>query len=94
MNLFQYSDVEEVTQMIMNSLETYKKYIIIHSEYQNKLSKRTVLDLLNALLVVTCFQQKSDHLISMVINDCLSFISINSIFNLFKFLLDFIDARK
>ena len=71
MGLFQCSDHEEVSQMIMNSLETYKKYIIVHSEYQNKLSRRTVQDLLNALLVVTCFQKKFDHLNSMVINNCL-----------------------
>lgn len=71
MALFQSSNNEVVLQMIMNSLETFKKYIIVHSEYQNKLSKRTVQDLLNALLVVTCFQKKFDHLNSMVIKDCL-----------------------
>lgn len=71
MDLFQSSDHEEVLQMIMNSLETFKKYIIVYSEYQNKLSRRTVQDLLNALLVVTCFQKKFDHLNSMVIKDCL-----------------------
>lgn len=71
MALFQSSNNEVVLQMIMNSLETFKKYIIVHSEYQNKLSKRTVQDLLNALLVVTCFQKKFDHLNSMVIKDSL-----------------------
>lgn len=69
MGLFQSSDNEEVLLMIMNSLETFKKYIIVHSEYQNKLSRRTVQDLLNALLVVTCFREKFDHLNSMVIKD-------------------------
>lgn len=66
MDLFRKSDSEETNQIILNSLETYKKLLICETSLQNKFSGKTLDSLIKALLVVMCHRKDFDHLNSMV----------------------------
>lgn len=66
MELFSNTDSEEVSQMVLNSLDTYKKLLIIEPELQNKLSCETVDSLIKSLLIVLCHRKEFDQLNSMV----------------------------
>lgn len=66
MELFQSNNTEEVSQMIINGLETYKKLLICEPELQNKFSNETLDTLIRALLAVLCYRKEYEHLNSMV----------------------------
>lgn len=66
MTFFENNNTPEVTHMILNSLETYKKLIICETDMQNKVSCSTLDNLIKALLVITCHRKEYDQLNSMV----------------------------
>lgn len=66
MELFVNSNSDEISQMILNGLDTYKKLLIIEVELQNKLSCETIDTLIDSLLVILCHRKAFDHLHSMV----------------------------
>lgn len=65
-NLFVTNNSEEGSQMILNSLETYKRLLITEPELQNKISGQTLESLIKALLVIMCHRKEYDHLNSLV----------------------------
>lgn len=67
MKLFQNTNNNEsANQMILNTLETYKKLIIIETSMQNKVTGQTLENLIRALLIITCYRKEYDHLNSLV----------------------------
>ena len=66
MNLLQIRNNEDVTQMILNALETYKKLIVCDTSWQNKVTGKTLESLIKSLLIVTCHRKEFEHLNSMV----------------------------
>lgn len=66
MQFFQSNHTEEGGQMILNSLETYKKLLLCETDLQNKMSGDTLENLINALLIVLCHRKEYDHFNSMV----------------------------
>lgn len=84
MSFFQNNNTPEVSQMILNSLETYKKLIICETELQNKIGCSTLENLIKALLVITCHRKEYDHLNSMV-----SFALSPAVFALTNIVLSF-----
>lgn len=66
LQLLENTNNEESSMMILNTLETYKKFIICETEMQNKVTSKTVDSLVKALLVIFCDRKEFDHLNSMV----------------------------
>lgn len=66
MKLFEISNSEEVTAMILNVFETYRKLLIRDTDIQNKFSSTTVEKLLNNNMIILCHRKQYEHLYSMV----------------------------
>lgn len=66
MQIFQHNSTEESSQMVMNCIDTYKKFLICEPELQNKVSCQTMESLVKSLLVMSCHRKEYDHLNSMV----------------------------
>jgi hypothetical protein len=78
MTLFQTNNSEHVSQMILNALETYKKFIVCETSMQNKVTGQTLENLIKSLLIITCHRKDYDHLKSLV---SWSFPSIFQVFH-------------
>lgn len=63
---FRNSNTAIADQMILNSLETYKKLLLSDPEFQNNISWEVLETLIEALLLVFCHRKDYDHLNSMV----------------------------
>lgn len=66
LELLQNTNNEESSVMVLNSLETYKKFLICETELQNKVTSQTVESLIKALLIIFCHRKEFEHLNSMV----------------------------
>lgn len=66
MQLFELSNSEDVTTMILNVFETYKKLLSRDTTIQNKLSGTTLTKLLKSNMIILCHRKQYDHLYSMV----------------------------
>lgn len=66
MQFFESNHTEDGSQMILNSLETYKKLLLCETDLQNKMTGETLENLINALLIVLCNRKGYDHFNSMV----------------------------
>lgn len=66
LELLQSTNNDEASLMVLNSLETYKKFLICETEMQNKVTSKTVDTLIEALLIIYCHRKEFEHLNSMV----------------------------
>lgn len=66
MQLFEISNDEKVTKMILNVLETYRKLLIRETDIQNKISSLTMQKLLKYNMIILCQRKQYEHLYSMV----------------------------
>lgn len=66
MNLFQNTDCEEVNQIVINTLETYKKFLVCEMDLQNKLSYATIEQLMHSLMIIFSYKKDYGHLHSLV----------------------------
>ena len=64
--LFELSNSEDVSAMILNVFETYRKLLIRETPIQNKLSCTTITKLLKSNMIIWCHRKQYDHLYSMV----------------------------
>lgn len=79
MQLFELSNSEDVSTMILNVFETYRKLLIREKPIQNKLSCTTITKLLKSNMIILCHRKQYDHLYSMV--------RLPSMSNLFYFIV-------
>jgi hypothetical protein len=66
MRLFDLSNSEDATLMIINVFETYRKLLVRDTSMQNKLSGSTIEKLLHYNMVILCHRKQYKHLYSMV----------------------------
>lgn len=66
MQMFLYNNTDDSSQMILNSIDTYKKLLVCEPEFQNKVSCQTIESLVKSLLILSCHRKEYDHLNSMV----------------------------
>lgn len=66
MQLFEYSNSDDASMMILNVFETYRKLLVRDTSMQNKLSGSTIEKLLHYNMVILCHRKQYDHLYSMV----------------------------
>lgn len=78
MQLFELSNNEDVSLMILNALETYRKLIIRDTDYQNKVSYSTMDKLQKNYMIVMCHRKQYEHLSSLVIISYKNFIPFNT----------------
>lgn len=66
MQLFENSNSDEVTMMILNAFETYRKIIVRDTDFQNKISCNTFEKLQKSYMIIMCHRRQYEHLYSMV----------------------------
>lgn len=66
MELLANSGSEDVSQMVINFLVSYKNLLISEIQFQNKVTSRTLESLIKALLITSCRRKDFRHLNSMV----------------------------
>jgi hypothetical protein len=66
MTLLEFSNSEDVSSMILNVLETYRKLVIRDTDYQNKVSCNTMDKLQRSYMIILCHRKQYEHLYSMV----------------------------
>jgi hypothetical protein len=66
LRLFETVDNEEALKIVINGLDTYKKFIVCEAELQNNLSSKTLQVLIQSFLLVLCHTKNHEHLNRMV----------------------------